>query len=905
MKRATVTRQLQRYRGKRNFGKSPEPTGHPGHRPPADGPIYVIQKHAATRLHYDFRLELDGTLKSWAVPKGPSLDPGQKRLAVHVEDHPLEYAKFEGVIPPKQYGAGTVLIWDRGVWRPQEDPHEGYQHGVLKFRLEGQKLHGGWTLVRMQSRRGERRDNGKENWLLIKEQDAEARRGKGGEIVEAQTESVESGRSLQEIGVAGARVWHSNRPSPTAESQVASAEGTTEKRQRRSPSKSSSMTGSKPSTVPGAVKARQPEWIAPQLATLVDHMPTDENWLHEIKFDGYRLLCRVKKGEVRLFTRNGNDWTPKLGTQADAIRRLGLTDAWLDGEAVVLTDQGRSSFQALQNAFDSRFTGTIVYCVFDLLYLNGYDLRASPLIERKALLKSVLNRSDPQLRYSDHIIGDNQASLEEACRQGLEGLIVKRADAGYRSGRGRSWLKVKCEQRQEFVIGGFTEPAGSRQGFGALLVGFYENGRLRYAGKVGTGFSDSLLKKLHRTLRSLELANPPFVNPPTGYEAKGAHWVKPKLVAEIRFSEWTQEGVLRQPSFQGLRTDKPATAIGRERAEHLVEAHKDEGSSKAREKPAKEEIPFKSQRKPGRDQGSFKSKRKHAVETGRLTNPDKVLYPDIGLTKGALAQYYEQVAEWMLPHVLGRPLTLVRCPEGYQKCFYQKHVNETVPAAIGRIEIEEDEGLDTYMLAESPGALLGLVQMGVLEVHTWGATKDRLERPDRLTFDLDPDPSVAWAQVIEAAHLTKTLLEELGLVSFLKTTGGKGLHVVTPIQPTVGWEEAKAFAKAVADHLVTTIPQRFTSNMAKRVRKGKIFIDYLRNGRGATAIAAYSTRAKPGAPVSVPIEWDELSEERRSDYFTVMNVPNRLKRLQRDPWEAYGRSARRVTAEMVQRLKAP
>ncbi|HKY72775.1 MAG TPA: DNA ligase D [Nitrospira sp.] len=888
MKRATVAQQLKRYRGKRNFVKTPEPAGHPGgHLRPADGPIYVVQKHAATRLHYDFRLELDGTLKSWAVPKGPSLDPSQKRLAVHVEDHPMEYAEFEGVIPPKQYGAGTVLIWDRGVWRPQGNPHDGYRQGVLKFRLEGHKLHGGWTLVRMQSRRQEAGDDGKENWLLIKERDGEAKKGKAGEIVERLTESVESGREIKDVATAGARVWHSNRKQESSGLRVSSSELAQSDSARRSNRRVQS-DASKPQTrnselsrVPGAVKARQPDWIEPQLATLVDRMPADDNWLHEIKFDGYRLLCRVKNGDVRLFTRNANDWTAKLSAQAQAVARLGVTDAWLDGEAVVLTEQGRSSFQALQNAFDSRFTGTIVYCVFDLMYLNGYDLRASPLIERKRLLASLCQRAnDAQLRYSDHIVGDNDASFEEACRQGLEGLIVKRIDGGYRSGRGRGWLKVKCEQRQEFVIGGFTEPAGSRQGFGALLVGFYEDGRLRYAGKVGTGFSESLLKTLYASLVSLERTSPPFVNPPRGSDAKGAHWVAPKLVAEIRFSEWTQEGILRQPSFQGLRTDKPASAIGRERAQHLERTIKDDRDPKTKPTPRK------------------------TRKTEWLTNPDRVLYPDIGLTKSALAAYYEQVADSMLPHLRGRPLTLLRCPEGYQKCFYQKHVNEHVPSAIGRIEIEEDDGRDTYMLAESAEALLGLVQMGVLEIHTWGATKDRLERPDRLTFDLDPDPSVPWAQVVEAAQLTKTLLEELGLVSFLKTTGGKGLHIVTPIQRTHEWEEAKTFAKAVADHLVRAIPQRFTSNMAKRARKGKIFIDYLRNARGATAIAAYSTRAKPGAPVSAPLAWDELSEDLPSDYFTVMNLPARLKRLRRDPWDAYDRSARRLTADMSARLKA-
>jgi bifunctional non-homologous end joining protein LigD len=889
MKRATVAQQLKRYRGKRNFVKTPEPAGHPGgHRRPADGPIYVVQKHAATRLHYDFRLELDGTLKSWAVPKGPSLDPSQKRLAVHVEDHPMEYAGFEGVIPPKQYGAGTVLIWDRGVWRPQGNPHEGYRQGVLKFRLEGQKLHGGWTLVRMQSRRQETGDNGKENWLLIKERDGEAKTGKAGEIVERLTESVESGRGIKDVASAGARVWHSNRKQESSAVRVSSSE-LAETPSRRQPNRRVRSGDAKAETqhpdlskVPGAVKARQPDWIEPQLATLVDRMPADDRWLHEIKFDGYRLLCRVKNGDVRFFTRNANDWTAKLSAQANAVAHLGVMDAWLDGEAVVLTEQGRSSFQALQNAFDSRFTGTIVYCVFDLMYLNGYDLRECPLSERKRLLASLCERSnDAQLRYSDHIIGDNEASFEEACRQGLEGLIVKRIDAGYRSGRGRSWLKVKCEQRQEFVIGGFTEPAGSRQGFGALLVGFYEDGHLHYAGRVGTGFSESLLKTLYKTLVTLERPSPAFVNPPRGYDAKGAHWVTPKLVAEIRFAEWTQEGILRQPSFQGLRTDKPATAIGRERAQHLVERRtNDEPDPNA---------------KPGH--------RKPAQKPGGLTNPDRVLYPDIGLTKSALAAYYEEVAQWMLPHLRGRPLTLLRCPEGYHKCFYQKHVNENVPSAIKRIEIEEDDGRDTYMLAESAEALLGLVQMGVLEIHTWGATKDRLERPDRLTFDLDPDPSVPWTQVIEAARLTKTLLEELGLVTFLKTTGGKGLHIVTPIQRTHEWEEAKTFAKAVADHLVGAIPQRFTSNMAKRARKGKIYIDYLRNARGATAIAAYSTRAKPGAPVSAPLAWDELSEDLPSDHFTVMNLPARLKRLRRDPWDAYDRSVRRLTAEMSARLK--
>ena len=888
MKR-NVTDQLQQYRTKRNFVRTPEPSGRPTGLRQTGRPVYVVQKHAATRLHYDFRLELDGTLKSWAVPKGPSLDPAQKRLAVHVEDHPLDYAAFEGVIPPKQYGAGTVLIWDRGSWHPEGDPRESYRRGVLKFRLDGQKLHGAWTLVRMQHRREKERENGKENWLLIKERDGEAKAGKAAEIVETLTDSVESGRGLKEVEAEGSRVWQSNRasskavPTPRRLPDVDRSAVPTKRAQYSLPSTRSY------SSLPGVVKAVQPDWIAPQLATLVDRMPSNGEWLHEIKYDGYRILCCVRGGKVRLYTRHANDWTAKLRAQADAVAAFGMKNAWLDGEAVVFTDGGRTDFQALQNAFDSSFTGRIVYCLFDLLYLEGYDLRSTPLVERKRLLFSLVGEhaanGEGLLRYSDHIHGQGVEVFAEACRQGLEGLIAKRADSPYRSGRTRSWLKIKCEQRQEFVIGGFTEPAGSRRGFGALLVGYYDGGRLRYAGKVGTGFSDATLRRLHGTLVARERSRPPFADPPIGFEARGVHWVNPDLVAEVRFAEWTKEGILRQPSFQGLRTDKPAREIVREQPQAPSQAPSIDGMSQPRHKgrqPSKQSMPARS--------------RTH------LTNPDRVLYPDLGLTKADLARYYEQVGEWILPHLRGRPLTLVRCPEGYQKCFYQKHVNERVPQAISRVEIEEDDSRATYMVADTLDAVLGLVQMGVLELHTWGATRDRLDRPDRLTFDLDPDPTVPWTQVVEAARLTRTLLEELDLVCFLKTTGGKGLHVVVPIQRSHDWDEVKAFAKAVADHMVAAIPQRFTSNMAKRVRKGKIFIDYLRNARGATAIAAYSPRAKPGAPVSVPIAWEELSTEVSSDHFTIMNVPARLKQLRRDPWKGYDDSARRLTAGMKKRL---
>jgi bifunctional non-homologous end joining protein LigD len=641
-------------------------------------------------------------------------------------------------------------------------------------------------------------------------------------------------------------------------------------------------------SLPGAVKMALPDWIAPQLATLVDGMPAGDQWIHEIKYDGYRIVCQVRDGKARLYTRNQNDWTDKLGPQARAIESLGLTDAWLDGEVVVFTPQGTADFQALQNAFDLRAAQPIVYCLFDLLYLNGYDLRQAPLVERKRLLNSLLDTGAgrPVLRYSDHLVGGGKAAFEEACRQGLEGLMAKRADAPYRSGRTRSWLKIKCEQRQEFVIGGYTDPAGSRHGFGALLVGFYEKDELRYAGKVGTGFTDESLRQLEATLKPLEQARPSFINPPTGYEARGVHWVKPTLVGEVRFAEWTKEGILRQPSFQGLRQDKPPKAIGRERSQHAVERH--------------ERKPAPSISGPSAD---ATPRRGAAGSRPKLSHPERVMYPDLGLTKEGLARYYEAVADWILPHLQGRPLTLVRCPQGYQECFYQKHINETVPEAIGRVDIEENGGVGTYMVADTLEAVLGLVQMGVLELHTWGALTDQPDRPDRLTFDLDPDPSVPWPQVIEAAQLVRGLLEELGLQSFVKTTGGKGLHVVTPIQRTQGWEEAKDFSKAVAEHMAALIPQRFTSNMAKRARKGKIFIDYLRNARGATAIAAYSTRAKPGAPVSVPLAWDELSHDLVSDHFTVANTPERLKRLARDPWAGYQNAAIPLTDRMKARLR--
>ena len=867
---------LQQYRKKRNFKATPEPRGknvllH-------DRLQFVIQKHAATRLHYDFRLELDGTLKSWAVPKGPSLDPAQKRLAVHVEDHPLEYAQFEGTIPAKQYGGGTVWLWDRGYWEPIGNPGSGYRRGRLKFTLHGEKLHGIWNLVRM----GGRQERGKENWLLIKENDEEARRGKPGEVTQTLTESVASGKDLEQIAT-GSHALGESKP--------------------RAVKKSSSLSTGRPvkgAPAPGARKGPLASWIAPQLATLVSSVPEGPDWVHELKYDGYRMLCRVKDRTATLLTRNDHDWTAKLPHIAAAAAGLPVRTAWLDGEVVALLPNGRISFQRLQNAFDAHIDQELIYFVFDLLYLDGYDLRASPLLERKRLLSALLQNRRPSalIRFSDHIAGQGEIAFAEACRSGMEGLIAKRGDASYLAGRNRNWVKVKCGRRQEFVIGGFSDPSGSRTAFGALLLGVYdEQGRLRYAGRTGTGFSDQSLKQLHARLKPIQQTRSPFVNPPGGSQAAGVHWVKPTLVAEIAFAEWTNEDQIRQASFQGIREDKDARSVVAERTSGSVsrkEPVKHTGHPRAigSKKVTRETVPNKAS-----------SAGPTVVGGMTLSHPDRVLFPDPAVTKLELARYYETVSDWILPHVKDRPLTLLRCPEGYQKeCFYQKHANDQIPDVIGRVEVPEDHGTACYMAAHTLDALLALVQMGVLEIHTWGATQDKLDRPDRMILDLDPDPSVDWPSVMEAAQLVRALLSELNLRSFVKTTGGKGLHVVLPLQRVHTWDEVKTFSKAVSEHLARMIPDRFVATMSKAKRRGRIYVDYLRNGQGATAVAAYSTRARPGATVSMPITWNELSDRMRSDSFTLLNVEERLRRLTKDPWAEYSSTKQRLSRNMLRSL---
>ena len=861
---------LEVYHRKRDFGVTPEPKGRV-HRAARKGLSFVIQKHRASHLHYDFRLELDGVLLSWAVPKGPSLDPADKRLAMQTEDHPIEYGEFEGVIPPKQYGAGTVLLWDRGTWVPDSDAREAYRKGRLKFRLDGEKLRGAWMLVRGW---GDKDREGR-SWFLIKIDDEFARQGDAARIVDAMPRSVASGRDLDEIAADPDRVWHSNR---SVDENVRA--GSVEKARRARVVRSE---------IPGARKARMPAMIAPQLATLAKSPPHGEGWVHEIKYDGYRMVCRVAAGAVQMISRNGKDWTAQFPSLARVLARLPVSEAWLDGEVVVMQDDGRTSFQALQNALGSGDEKNLVMWLFDVMYVEGQDLTAVPLEARKRVLKQLLEKAPATLRYSEHFEGSGDEVHAQACRLGLEGIVSKRRDAPYSSRRGKDWLKIKCALRQEFVIAGYTDPSGSRTGFGALLLGVHDaGGALRYCGKVGTGFNEALLSTLAPKLARLQQDKPAFVNPPRGYDAKGAHWIKPQLVAEIAFTEWTRDGTVRHPSFQGLRSDKKPRDVV---LESPIDVDTVKGEATSGKAPAKR---ANAVRKSASGAASDES-----VAAGiAISNPDKVLYPEARYTKLELARYYETVGERMLPHLAGRPLTLVRCPNGWKHCFYQKHAKAGAPDALEQIEIRESTGIGVYMMANSVAAIVALLQMGVLEIHPWGATRAHLDRPDRLVFDFDPDEDLPWDRLVEAVGLLRTLLDNLGLRGFLKTTGGKGLHVVLPIRPDHPWDVARSFTKGVADLLVQASPTRFTSKVAKNRRGGKIFVDYLRNSEGATAVAPYSLRAKANAPVSMPIGWDELATDVRFDAFNVRSALERL-RARRDPWREFSEAADQVVTSRM------
>jgi bifunctional non-homologous end joining protein LigD len=868
------TMALEEYRRKRDFRKTPEPAGTTApHQKAGAGLSFVIQKHAARRLHYDFRLELDGVLKSWAVPKGPSLDPGEKRLAVHVEDHPIDYGEFEGVIPEGEYGGGTVMLWDRGTWVPTgPDPEAAYRKGSLKFILQGQKLHGKWALVRMGGKAaGERR----ENWLLIKERDEEAEPQSGDAVVADNPLSVATGRSLDAIAADRDWVWHSNRDE-----------------NEKTPAKTVPLE-----RLPGARKGPIPD-LKPQLATLSAKAPEGADWLHEIKYDGYRLLARIEDGKARLVTRGGLDWTAKFPDLARRLEELPIKAALIDGELVHLKPDGTTSFAGLQDAISSGRTDSLNFFAFDLLYQGGWDLSGAALEDRKAALAEVIPpNAQGMLRYSDHQIDRGPTFLRQACSFGLEGIISKRRAEPYRPGRGSSWLKVKCRNREEFVVVGFTDPERSRQGFGAFLLGYYDpHGALRYAGRVGTGFNTAQLVDLRKRLDALARSEPP-VALPKGVSRKGVHWIEPRLVAEIEFATWTADDILRQASFQGLREDKEAREVVYDRqsraAAVAANAQPKKVARRSKQAAPKKMEPAQPQR--GRD-GSLE------FEGVRLTHPDRILYPGTTLTKLDIARYYAAVSDRLVPHLSHRLLTLVRSPAVGMKTFYQKHIGAEAPEAIRRFELDDGAGPEIYPYIEDLPGLIGLVQMGVLEIHPWGSQVGKLETPDRITIDLDPDEGLPWRRVTEAAIDVRDALVRIGLRSFAKTTGGKGLHVVLPLAPKLDWEEVKAFAKWVADSFVAQRPDDFTANMAKKARQGRIYIDYLRNGRGATAVGAYTPRARPGAPVSTPLFWEEVEKGVRPDRFTVESLPDRLAALGSDPWAEIGKLRQSISAAVRRRV---
>lgn len=817
-----MSERLERYRKMRDFARTPEPSGGKL-RAGRQRLRFYVQRHAARRLHYDFRLELGGVLRSWAVPKGPSLDPAERRLAVETEDHPLEYGEFEGVIPEKQYGAGEVLLWDQGTWWTEDpNPEKSLAAGKLDFHLKGAKLSGAWKLRRMA-----RRDEAKPAWLLIKSRDTAARAGSDAEVTLQAPASV-----------------------------------------KRAP-----RSAKRASTAP------MPQFVAPQLATLVQAPPSQGEWLYEVKHDGYRLMARIDQGSVQLFTRGGHDWTARMPSLARALGGLRVKRAWLDGEVVVQDAKGISHFQALQNAFEAGRDANMVYFVFDVPYLNGSDLTRLPLRERKRRLAKALGAPDEgPVRFSDHLAGGGREALEQACRLGLEGLIGKLADSVYVSGRSRNWVKLKCRQREEFVIAGYTSPGGSRQGFGALLVGTFDAaGRLRYAGRVGTGFDEQTLARLTRRLAPLRRDECPFHEPPPEARRK-ANWVRPALVAEVAFAGRTDEGLLRHASFLGVREDRPAKSVV--------------GIEIPQPPPAV--APARKPRKAA----------EAAVVAGvRISHPDRLVWPALGISKLELARYYEAAGEALLPHVANRPLTMVRCPDGAEgQCFFQRHLNMGKSPGEVLTFKRERSTKGHYIYVNTLSAVVSVVQNGAVEFHTWGTTVPDVRHPDRITLDLDPDPELPWKTLREATLLTRRLLEGLGLKCFLKTTGGKGLHVVAPLEPRHSWEEVKAFTQRIAAVLARAEPALFTASIAKNQRTGRIFMDYLRNAETASAVAAYSARARPGATVSVPLHWDELDADDMRARFDVRSVPRRLARLRGDPWAEYWKTRQAISAKMRRAL---
>src|SRR5262245_1991112 len=876
---------LDVYRKKRKFGVTPEPRGRTAR---VKGNHYVIQKHAATRLHYDLRLEHNGVMKSWAVTRGPSLVPGEKRLAVETEDHPVEYNAFEGTIPKGEYGGGTVMIWDRGTWSPEEDPHRGLKKGHLDFSLQGEKLQGRWHLVRMRGRPGEKRNN----WLLIKATDDAARTAKEADILEEMPESVVSGRSIEEIaaGKGKKRVWHSNK-SVAENVEAGATRGNVRAVKRGSREKKASGRSAKKKS---ARNAALPDFVPPSLGTLHDKVPSGAGWVHEIKFDGYRMQARLDHGKVKLLTRKALDWAARFPNVAADVARLAADTALIDGEIVVENARGLSVFSMLQAALSNGDRDSFVYYVFDLLHLDGEDLTRLPLIERKAALKELLEESGDtgSIRYSEHFSEDGNVVLEQARQMGLEGIVSKRADAPYRPGRTDSFLKIKCTASQELVVGGYAPSTVSPNMIGALVTGDYRDRKLIYSGRVGTGYTRALAKDLWKRLHPLEIAKPPFDEiPPAEARARDVRWLEPKTVIEAEVRGWASDNIVRQASFKGLREDKPPKEVVREIPVEEGGSQKEPQQAAARSSTsvAKKSKPAPKTKNPARSPANPKGGARGSASQGvvRFTHPDRVHWPDGGVTKQNLADYYKKVWDLMAPHVVDVPLSLVRCPDGTKgQCFFQKHASAGLNDELLRTVI--DSKRRQVIAVEDLTGLLSLVQAGVLEVHVRGSTIDRLDLCTRIVFDIDPGPDIGWSDIVRAAREVRERLEAIDLESFVKLSGGKGVHVVLPVAP-VDWETVKTFVQAFAQAMAADDPDRYVGTMTKSKRIGTIFIDYFRNSLEQTSVAAYSTRSRDGAPVSMPVTWEELARVKSANQYTLPDIDQRLRAMKRDPWADIGR----------------
>ena len=803
---------LAEYAAKRDFARTPEPDVAQVRRKGKQPPLLVVQKHDATRLHWDLRLEVDGVLKSWAVTRGPSIDPKDKRLAVRTEDHPLSYADFEGVIPARAYGGGTVMLWDTGHWEPVPGKSASdIEQGHLHFIAHGQRMRGEWILVRMKPRAGEKR----ENWLLRKVEDSEAGQGDG--LVERALTSVKTGRTMDQIASGAAPV--------SAGRKRASAAGS-------------------------RAKSPMPVFRPPMLATLVHQLPGGGDWLFEVKYDGYRCLIGLGKDGAVGWTRSGLDWSDKFRPVLDAMAQVPVASALIDGEIVALGEDGRPSFSELQRVLKSG--GPLSYFAFDLLAIDGEDLTDRPLVERKQRLAALLERVDPPIFYSDHIERDGRALFQAMVDKGYEGVIAKRASSPYVGARSDAWLKIKVERREGFVIVGWIASTKRGRPFASLLLGQHEEGQLRYKGRVGTGFDTETAEDLQAQLADLARSEPAIADAQA--VAGKAHWVEPVLVAEVRYAEYTHDGVLRHASFIGLRGDKPAAEVSGE-----IEMSQSAGWIAP--------------------QPSI-----------RITHADRPLFGADGVTKGDLASWYEAAAPMMLPFIANRPIALLRCPQGIEEpCFFQKHVQKGWGKEIGSLVIEEADGsTDPVFVLGDKAAILRCVQMGAIEFHGWGSRADDIEHPDRLVFDLDPDEGMGFADIVAAARQMRDHLADMGLVTFAMVTGGKGIHVIAPLDPAADWAVTEQFAKRFAQALEQAEPRRYTASMSKARRKGRIFIDWMRNRRGSTAVLPYSVRARTGAPVAVPIAWEELESLAAANQFTLLD-PGRILDLGKRAGEGWGK----------------